>query len=321
MRLVDGPYARHSARQLEKEVHDSVGSSRAALTVRVKLVDDHGATFISDPQWAKALDKPKGTAFNLKRQGLHLLQWSHFRLAMLEMDKAEVARGSQYGAVLRIRDDALALMPWAPDPAQAAAGIATLRCLQWDGLMDGSSLLGRRWAWGVYEGAAADWYLSHARFKVMHNCNTGPQTSSRKCRAPDTVPKNPEGWLRRMAALYNVRHAPRSSSTAGAAVGTSRDDSLVPCHTWLPLTPSAPRPWCLPCQVPSHECSLCDLPFLSTRYVDEDGKRHLVGKMRHLDAFKGGGSCRKGCSEPDEARILRELKKLKACPADICRSR
>ena len=54
--------------------------------------------------------------------------------------------------------------------------------------MDSTFVVGRRWAWAIMEGLAADWYISH--FALLA--------------ANLPIPHNPERWLAGLAQLKQV---------------------------------------------------------------------------------------------------------------------
>lgn len=140
--------------------------------------------------WAEHLDKAdRGINASLRRQQLHILQWTHLRTCMFLLDAEERERaGIQFGLVLKLREDSFALQPWPIPSSWAHRGLTSLRCLQWGGVMDSTFAVGRRWAWAIMEGLAADWYISHFALAAANL----------------RIPHNPESWLAGLAQLKQV---------------------------------------------------------------------------------------------------------------------
>ena len=113
--------------------------------------------------------------------------------------------------MLKLREDSVALQPWLIPAGWAQQGLTSLGCMGWGGVMDSTFAVGRRWAWQIMEGLAADWYLSH--YAVENRS---------MYKSLDGIPYNPESWLARLARLR---------------------------------------------QVPVQTATLCDLPFVSARFV------------------------------------------------------
>ena len=68
--------------------------------------------------WADKADR--GINASLRRQQLHILQWTHLRTCMFLLDAEEQERaGMQFGLVLKLREDSFALQPW-PIPSNWA---------------------------------------------------------------------------------------------------------------------------------------------------------------------------------------------------------
>lgn len=146
----------------------------------------HGR-YPADLFWAKHLDKSyRGITSSLRRQQLHMLQWSHLRSCMFLLDAEE--QDKHFGLVLKLRDDSFALRPWLIPASWAQRGLTSLRCMQWGGVMDSTFAVGRRWAWTIMEGLAADWYISHYALSAANL----------------RIPHNPESWLARLAKLKRV---------------------------------------------------------------------------------------------------------------------
>ena len=97
--LVDGPFSLADERQLEASVWSQLGSSyseaftstprssvhphshRPRFSLRISFEVNH--RYPVDLAWAQRLDKAhRGMESNLRRQQLHLLQWSHLRTCM-----------------------------------------------------------------------------------------------------------------------------------------------------------------------------------------------------------------------------------------------
>jgi hypothetical protein len=115
-----------------------------------------------------------------------MLQWSHLRSCMFLLDAEE--QDKHFGLVLKLRDDSFALRPWLIPASWAQRGLTSLRCMQWGGVMDSTFAVGRRWAWTIMEGLAADWYISHYAVSAANL----------------RIPHNPESWLARLAKLKRV---------------------------------------------------------------------------------------------------------------------
>ena len=194
--LVDGPFSLADERQLEASVWSQLGSSYSKaftstprssvprFSVRISFEVNH--RYPVDLAWAQRLDKAKrGIESNLRRQQLHLLQWSHLRTCMFLVDAEEEGK-ERFGLVLKLREDTVALQPWLIPSGWAQHGLTSLRCLTHGGIMDGTFAVGRRWAWAIMEGLAADWYIYHYAVKNK------------------SIPKNPETWLKRVAQMRHV---------------------------------------------------------------------------------------------------------------------
>lgn len=97
--------------------------------------------------------------------------------------------GNRFGLVLKLRDDSFALQPWLIPSSWAQRGLTSLHCMQWGGVMDSTFAVGRRWAWAIMEGLAADWYISHYALTE----------------AGIAIPHNPESWI---AGLAKLKHVP-----------------------------------------------------------------------------------------------------------------
>ena len=91
--------------------------------------------------------------------------------------------------MLKLRDDSFALQPWLIPSSWAQMGLTSLHCMQWGGVMDSTFAVGRRWAWAIMEGLAADWYISHYALTE----------------AGLAIPHNPESWI---AGLAKLKHVP-----------------------------------------------------------------------------------------------------------------
>ena len=138
-RVVDGPHAGYSAQRLTARlvslVHDAAqaeeerrarlrggggGETRrprgerlsASFAAHVRVLLDSDALYPGDAVWARALDKARDAAFDARRQQLHMRQWSHLRECMLMLDTVELARRRPFDAVVKLRDDTIALAPW-----------------------------------------------------------------------------------------------------------------------------------------------------------------------------------------------------------------
>ena len=111
----------------------------------------------------------------------------HTCMFLLDAEEQERA-GMQFGLVLKLREDSFALQPWPIPSSCAHRGLTSLRCLQWGGVMDSTFAVGRRWAWAIMEGLAADWYISHFALAAANL----------------RIPHNPESWLARLAQLKQV---------------------------------------------------------------------------------------------------------------------
>ena len=109
---------------------------------------------------------------------------------MFLVDAEEQSKaGERFGLVLKLRDDSFALQPWLIPSSWAQRGLTSLHCMQWGGVMDSTFAVGRRWAWAIMEGLAADWYISHYALKE----------------AGIAIPHNPESWI---AGLAKLKHVP-----------------------------------------------------------------------------------------------------------------
>ena len=288
MVLADGPFAQLEEEQLHSRIWSNLGTSgslgaRANLgselrstsgsssssttsasnfSLRIRLETETNRRYPADRVWAKHLDKSeRGMASSLRRQQLHLLQWGHLRDCMFlvdaeeqgkaEQDQADVepgnvgsdAGGRRFGLVLKLREDSVALQPWIIPRGWDRRGLTSLRCMKWGGVMDSTFAIGRRWAWTIMEGLAADWYISHfqvenrSMYKTIHG-----------------IPYNPESWLARLARLK---------------------------------------------QVPVQTKSICELPFVSARYVRSSKSNGLdiadglevVVKRHHYFAVRYDMTC------------------------------
>tara|TARA_B100000767_G_scaffold264939_1_gene280437 strand:+ start:358 stop:981 length:624 start_codon:yes stop_codon:yes gene_type:complete len=108
---------------------------------------------------------------------------------MFLVDAEEQSKaGKGLGLVLKLREDSFALQPWLIPSNWAQRGLTSLRCMHWGGVMDSTFAVGRRWAWAIMEGLAADWYISHYALSE----------------AGLAIPHNPESWIAGLAKLKNV---------------------------------------------------------------------------------------------------------------------
>ena len=202
------------------------------------------------------------------------MQWTHLRTCMFLVDAEELSKGTHLGLVLKLREDSFALQPWLIPSSWAQRGLTSLRCIQWGGVMDSTFAVGRRWAWSIMEGLAADWYISHYALSD----------------AGLKIPHNPESWLARLAKLKRV---------------------------------------------PMQERSLCKLPFVSVRFVNNASAPEntemgpgIVVKRRHYQAATHDNACmatRNGsggwsnCAGAESMRTT--LESLKICPQQLCGTR
>lgn len=136
--------------------------------------------YITDMEWAKRMDKFDPVT-NLKRQNMHLSQWSKLRVCMQLVEDVELKEHFTYEVVVKLREDSMALMPFHIPREWSDKGIVTLNCNMWGGLMDGFYVLGRKWASKVMEGLSVDWYFEH-----------------------DIPNKNPETWLLRIVNKHKI---------------------------------------------------------------------------------------------------------------------
>ena len=148
--------------------------------------------------------------------------------------------------------------------------------------MDSVFAVGRRWAWAIMEGLAADWYISHYALE----------------KAGLAIPHNPESWI---AGLAKLKHVPVQTK------------------------------------------GLCELPFLSVRFVNrgyaiaKGTMTNIVVKRRHYQAARHDDRCwsrnvttpvewrsgdpiaRSKCAGSESMRAT--LLSLKICPEQLCLSR
>ena len=314
MALADGPFSQADKRQLRMSVwsklrlllarqEPSLGSSysrsnaSANMSLRISLQAETNFRYPADRAWAKHLDKSeRGIESSLRRQQLHLLQWSHLRTCMFLVDaeeqgKAGISDGKRFGLVLKLREDSVALQPWLIPSGWARQGLTSLRCMKWGGVMDSTFAVGRRWAWTIMEGLAADWYISHYAVENRSMYKT-----------MDGIPYNPESWLARLARLK---------------------------------------------QVPVRTKTLCELPFVSARFVSDtrvvkhkqsiDGEGlSIVVKRHHYFAARYDGKCygtrikngtdvartwhdRTSCAGAEAVRAALEI--MGVCPSQLCATR
>jgi len=291
IRLTDGPFALADERQLQASVWSKLDSFRSnasnsasRFSLRISLEAATNLSYPADLIWAKHLDKAdRGINASLHRQQLHILQWTHLRTCMFLVDAEELSKGTHLGLVLKLREDSFALQPWLIPSSWAQRGLTSLHCLEWGGVMDSVFAVGRRWAWAIMEGLAADWYISHYALTE----------------AGLAIPHNPESWIARLAKLKHV---------------------------------------------PVQRKGLCELPFLSVRFVnhgpyanEENTTTNFVVKRLHYQAARhddrcwsrnatnpvewrsGGPIARSRCAGSESMR--KTLLSLKICPVQLCLSR
>ena len=308
MVLADGPFSQADSQQLQASIRDLLqgnvssafaspfaASATAAIaanfSLRISLEREVNRRYPADRVWARHLDKSeRGIASSLRRQQLHLLQWSHLRSCMFLVD-AEEHEGKRFGLVLKLREDSVALRPWLIPGGWAYQGLTSLRCMRWGGFMDSTFAVGRQWAWHIMEGLAADWYISHYAVENRSMYKTA-----------DGIPFNPESWLSRLARLK---------------------------------------------QVPTQIKTMCELPFVSARFVSTSNDTSTAGadglgivvKRHHYFNARYNGNCfgtriKQGTTPARRSRIsadhnscegaeaLRDaMESMGVCPSQLCDTR
>eukprot|EP00316_Scyphosphaera_apsteinii_P022915 CAMPEP_0119301006 /NCGR_PEP_ID=MMETSP1333-20130426/2876_1 /TAXON_ID=418940 /ORGANISM="Scyphosphaera apsteinii, Strain RCC1455" /LENGTH=1171 /DNA_ID=CAMNT_0007302971 /DNA_START=295 /DNA_END=3810 /DNA_ORIENTATION=- len=316
--MTDGPYARYDEARLRWRIMNQLNvfagsgslndiafelSPKQKLSIsrfglRISLVaDPQSRSYMGDKLWADSLNKrERGREANLKRQQLHMEQWSHLRRCMFLLDAEEqdaggATAGARFGVVLKLRDDSMALTPWLIPNGWSELGLTAMKCLAYRGIADTTYAVGRRWAWAIMEGLSADWYLSHHDFTPrkyhlpLENSTSGELKYEASAAQKKPVPDNPEGWLAAVAELNRV-----PVSTVG----------------------------------------FCSLPFVSIRFVSGGRKAdvQLVVKPLHLSSLLRGECFMHPNSKSENGHnckhsALDKLKKIKAqaCPKSLCSTR
>jgi len=232
--LVDGPHFNTTGAEVEAFIRDRVEAAlpdrREALLLRTRVLPaSRTPAYWGDSLWAQkygTAGKDFDLAGQVERQQMHLDQWDHLRQTWVMIDASERRcdgglRSAQvpchFDCVLRLRDDTYALAPMVvpPRPARetqwgswSSAGMLSLGCLKWGGVMDAHFLLGRQSAMAIMTGLLTDFYLEHLTA---------------------TPPENAEAWLAHVADTHHVdvraaRHSPP------AAVPTRGQLPLQPPH-------------------------------------------------------------------------------------------
>ena len=149
---------------LAQQVHncgqltESVARDHLAPYLAAASFTNHTTRSIDLSNWRR-YRKDRPTAERLTRLQHHLSQFVHMRTCARMIEAHEITKGMHYDVVLKLRDNTIAVAPFAIRRQHAIGPVLTKDCVHWGGYNDKVMVLPRQWMDACLRAPSEDFFL------------------------------------------------------------------------------------------------------------------------------------------------------------------